>query len=294
MMPVRYRRAHLRLSLAVAGTLVAGVTLSASPAGAVEIYPRPADNTLTISGHGYGHGHGMSQWGAYGAAASAHRSWQSILAFYYPGSRLTNLGNPTIRVRLDAVGSGTLYVFNSSGLRLAGRSLPAPAAGVTRYRARPTAGGLQVDKLLAGRWVAYVASASPAIFSSSTGVVSVRLPNGASRAYRGSIYANRASSTSVSTVSVLPMESYLRAVVPAEMPASWHPNALRAQAVAARSYAGYDRAHATAGRTYDTCDTTACQMYSGVPAEYSASDAAVAATAGQMLTYGGTPAFTQF
>ena len=288
-------RRFAALPLGLAAALVAGITLSATPAGAVEFFPRPADSILTISGHGYGHGHGMSQWGAYGAAASARLSWQSILAFYYPGTRLANLGNGTIRVRLDAVGSGTLYVDNASGLRLAGRSLPGPAAGVTQYRARPTAAGLQVDKLLAGRWAAYAASASPAVFSSSSsGVVSVRLSNGASRAYRGSIYANRASTTSVRTVSVLPMESYLRAVVPEEMPASWHPNALRAQAVAARSYAGYDRAHAGAGRTYDTCDTTSCQMYSGVRAEYSASDAAVAATAGQTLTYGGTPAFTQF
>ena len=122
----------------------------------------------------------------------------------------------------------------------------------------------------------------------------MKLANGTRRAYRGSIVANRATSTSITPVSVLPMESYLRAVVPAEMPASWHPNALRAQAVAARSYANYDRAHATAGRTWDTCDTTSCQMYSGVPAEYAASDAAVAATAGQTLTYGGTAAFTQF
>jgi SpoIID/LytB domain protein len=115
-----------------------------------------------------------------------------------------------------------------------------------------------------------------------------------SRAYRGSIFANLASATTIRAVSVLPMESYLRAVVPAEMPASWPANALRAQAVAARSYASYDRAHAPAGQAWDTCDTTSCQMYSGVPAEYPASSAAVAATAGQTLTYLGSAAFTQF
>jgi len=72
------------------------------------------------------------------------------------------------------------------------------------------------------------------------------------------------------------------------------PNAVRAQAVAARTYASFDRARATAGRTWDTCDTTSCQMYSGVPAENPSSDAAIATTAGWTLTYGGTPAFTQF
>ena len=290
-------RAHRNMALGVAGTLIASATLiAAGPAHAVEIYPRPSGGTVAISGAGYGHGHGMSQWGAYGAAAVGKLSWQNILAFYYPGTTLANLGNPTIRVRLDAVGSGTLYVFNTAGLRLAGNALPGTATGVTQYRARSlsTAGRLQIDALSSAGWKPYTSVVSPAVFANSSGLVDVMLANGTRRAYRGSIYANWASSTSVTPVSVLPMESYLRAVVPAEMPASWSTNALRAQAVAARSYAGYDRAHASAGRTWDTCDTTSCQMYSGVPAEYGTSNAAVAATAGQTLTYGGTPAFTQF
>jgi SpoIID/LytB domain protein len=281
------------LSLAVAGTLIgAASVVSAAFAGAVETYPRPAGSTVAISGHGYGHGHGMSQWGAYGAATQG-LTWQQIVGFYYPGTALANLGNPTIRVRLDAVGSGTLYVYSTAGLRLAGNALP--TAGISQYRAWTLSSGrLQIDALSSAGWSSYTTSASPAVFSSSSGLVPVKLANGTQRAYRGSIYANWASSTSLTPVNVLPMESYLRAVVPAEMPASWQGNALRAQAVAARSYAGYDRAHAPAGRAWDTCDTTSCQMYSGVPAEYATSDAAVAATAGQTLTYGGTPAFTQF
>ena len=124
--------AYRMLTLGVAGTLIATATLVAvGPAHAVEVYPRPSNSTVTLSGHGYGHGHGMSQWGAYGAAAVGNLSWQSILGFYYPGTTLANLGNSTIRVRLDAVGSGTLYVFNTAGLRLAGKALPAAAAGVT-------------------------------------------------------------------------------------------------------------------------------------------------------------------
>src|ERR1035437_9136560 len=103
-------RSRRTLSLAVAGTLIASATLlSAASAGAVETYPRPLNGTVAISGHGYGHGHGMSQWGAYGAATQG-LTWQQILGFYSPGTALANLGNPTIRVRLDAVGSGTLHV----------------------------------------------------------------------------------------------------------------------------------------------------------------------------------------
>jgi peptidoglycan hydrolase-like amidase len=285
------------VSLAVTGAVVAGVSVAAAaPARAVEIYPRPFDSTITISGHGFGHGHGMSQWGAYGAAKVAGLSWQNILAFYYPGTTRVNLGNPNIRVRLDAVSSANLNVSNATGLRLAGVALPAPTTGITQFRARslPTAGRVQVDSLSSAGWKPYATKASPAVFSSTSGSVKVLLASGARRLYRGSVFANWKTATSVTPVSVLPMESYLRAVVPAEMPASWHPNALGAQAVAARSYANWDRTHAPAGRVYDTCDTTSCQMYSGVPAELAGSNAAVVATAGQTLTYGGAAAFTQF
>jgi len=283
--------------LAVSGAVVAGVSVvAAAPARSVEVYPRPFDNTVTISGHGFGHGHGMSQWGAYGAARVGGLSWQNILAFYYPGTTQVNLGNPNIRVRLDAVGSGNLNVSNATGLRLAGVALAAPTTGITQFRARslPTVGRMQVDALSSAGWTPYAASASPAVFSSASGSVNVLLASGARRIYRGSVVANRKTATTVTPVSVLPMESYLRAVVPAEMPASWHPNALAAQAVAARSFANWDRAHAPAGRVYDTCDTTSCQMYAGVPAEYASSSAAVLATAGQTLTSGGAAAFTQF
>ena len=284
------------LSLAAAGSMVASATLvAAAPAQAVEIYVRPADNTVTLTGHGFGHGHGMSQWGAYGAAAVGKLSWRSILGFYYPGTTLANLGNPTIRVRLDVIGHTSLSLPASAGLRLGGTLLT--GAGITRYRVRSrSVGGLQIDSLSASGWKLVKYSAAPAVFTNPLhgNIVVVLLANGAARAYRGSIIANRATPTSITPVSVLPMESYLRAVVPAEMPSTWHPNALAAQAVAARSYANYNRAHVGAGQTWDTCDTTACQMYSGVPVEKVSASAAVAATAGQTLTYLGRSTFTQF
>jgi len=274
--------------------MVAALSLTAAPAQADEVYVR-SGSTVTLSGHGYGHGHGMSQWGAYGAARQG-RTWQQITSFYYPGTKLVKLANRNVRVRLDLVSHTSLYLPTPAGLRLAGATLPGTIAGarVTRYRARSrAAGGLEVHGLTAAGWRLFRNVASPAVFTSSSGKVNVLLSSGVTRAYRGSIYANRASSSSITPVSVLPMESYLRSVVSAEIPASWHPNAVRAQAVAARSYASFDRANATPGRTWDTCDST-CQMYSGVPAEKAASDAAIAATAGQTVTYGGKAAFTQF
>ena len=65
--------------------------------------------------------------------------------------------------------------------------------------------------------------------------------------------------------------------MPLEIPALWSPEAVRAQAVAARTYAAYERAHPRAGH-YQLCDTSSCQVYGGYDAEHPASNAAVDAT----------------
>ena len=77
------------------------------------------------------------------------------------------------------------------------------------------------------------------------------------------------------------------------MPTSWAANAVRAQAVAARSYAV--RLQKFAGYSgYDICDTTACQVYGGMGRETSGGNAAVKATAGTIVTYRGVVALTQY
>jgi stage II sporulation protein D len=119
-------------------------------------------------------------------------------------------------------------------------------------------------------------------------------PSG-SRTYRGVLRSASPTPGSAArdTVNVLSMESYLRGVVPLEIPASWSPDAVRAQAVAARTYAAAERSHPNA-RHYQICDTTQCQVYGGVGAEHPAATQAVKDTARQGLTYEGRPAFTQF
>jgi stage II sporulation protein D len=87
------------------------------------------------------------------------------------------------------------------------------------------------------------------------------------------------------------LESYVRGVVAAEMSASWPGAALEAQAVASRTYAL--TAHA-GGRRFDVYADTRSQVYRGVSARTPQSDAAVAATAGQIVTYQGRPAITYF
>ena len=80
------------------------------------------------------------------------------------------------------------------------------------------------------------------------------------------------------------LEVYLRGVVPAEMPASWPVEALRAQAIAARSYATA-HLHPTTG-TWDIYGDGRSQVYHGVLGEQSASTDAIVATAGKVLLSG--------
>lgn len=89
----------------------------------------------------------------------------------------------------------------------------------------------------------------------------------------------------------IPLETYVRGVVSAEVPASWPLAALEAQAVASRTYALASHA---GGSRFDVYADTRSQVYRGVAAETPQTDAAVAATAGQIVTYQGRPAITYF
>ena len=87
------------------------------------------------------------------------------------------------------------------------------------------------------------------------------------------------------------LETYVRGVVAAEMPSSWNMAALEAQAVASRTYAITAKA---GGSRFDVYPDDRSQVYRGKAAETSSTNAAVAATAGQIVTYGGQPAITYF
>jgi stage II sporulation protein D len=87
------------------------------------------------------------------------------------------------------------------------------------------------------------------------------------------------------------LETYVRGVVSAEVSSSWPLAALEAQAVASRTYAL--TAHA-GGSKFDVYADTRSQVYRGVAAQTPQTDAAVAATAGQIVTYAGRPATTYF
>jgi stage II sporulation protein D len=91
----------------------------------------------------------------------------------------------------------------------------------------------------------------------------------------------------VALVTTIDVDQYLQGVVPLETPPSWPAAALEAQAIVARTFA---LARRSASRPYDVQADESDQRWGGVEAEHPASNAAVAATRGRTLTYGGGPA----
>ncbi len=110
-------------------------------------------------------------------------------------------------------------------------------------------------------------------------------------AYRGSLQFRSDGRGGVETVDAVGLDDYVRGVVAGEMPSSWANQALDAQAVAARTYAITTTLGAPG---YDLYSDTRSQMYGGVQAETAATDGAVAATTGQVVTYAGRPVVTYF
>lgn len=113
------------------------------------------------------------------------------------------------------------------------------------------------------------------------------------RRYRGwfELFAGRAGGVVV--LNVLDLEDYLLGVVASEMPAGWPEEALKAQAVAARTYALARMRHQNFN-TFDVVATQGDQVYKGVDGEHPRTTAAVEATAGQVLLYDGTPITAYF
>ena len=284
-----------RLAAATLTVLVA----TAAPALADDVVDVPDGATITIEGLGHGHGRGLSQYGAKHAAEDGV-GYRDILGFYYPG---TSWGSATgqVRVYLKA-GDLENAVQVRPRTHLVART-PDGAKSWDLSKAKPKAQGWRIlprgdaRSILEYRqrgWHQYRNVPGVLEFAAKGKPITLDLQGGRTAAYRGIIRSVVSTSGNRIAVNVVPMESYLRGVVPAEVVASqWPQEAQRAQAVAARSYAALKRATRT-DKIYDLDDSASYQVYLGFDREYPASDQAVAATAGEILTYDGQPAFTEF
>jgi stage II sporulation protein D len=246
--------------------------------------PASAASRLTIRGAGFGHGVGMSQYGAYGFAKQG-TGYAEILAHYYQGTALGMTAHDhTVRVLLQATPGSVTF----SGAAQAGKRKLNP--GKT-YRATRR-GTTQVD--LRGPSGARVATfTAPLQVAAADGalVLKGRAINGRTDgAYRG-VLELRPGAFGLSAINAVRLDDYVRGVVAAESPASWPLEALKAQAVAARSYA---ITNSKGGAGFEHYPDTRSQVYGGVAAETASTDRAVAETAGQVVTYQGRPVVTYF
>ncbi|WP_228829528.1 SpoIID/LytB domain-containing protein [Nocardia beijingensis] len=232
---------------------------------------------------GPGHGRGMSQLGAFDQARAGWGA-ERILAHYYRGATLGAIAPTAVRVRLMARDDSALDVFAAAGLRVAGREVaPGHVAHLTALpggRANVVVtvgcdGAVLWQAATDDPWIRPVdprpdrpASEHLTLCGGSAyrGALGVALEDGAAR-----------------VVNQVDVEDYLLGVVPAEVQPNWADKgaaeALRAQAIAARSYALAEQRYPYA----QTCDTTACQRYPGTAQEDPRTAAAVADTRGAIL-----------
>ena len=220
-----------------------------------------------ISGRGWGHGVGMSQWGANGFARRGH-DYRRILAHYYRG---TTIGKaPVAKVRVLLAGSKPTLTISSE----------AP------YRVRDASGRARtlVGKQVVGPGLKVKVKgvkkraklAPPLVFLPGDE------PLHLGRRYRGTIHVDKVGQR-LRAINVVGLEQYLYGVVPAEVPDDWTPEVLKAQAVAARSYALATRK--TSG-AFDLFPDVRSQVYRGVDEEEESTNAAVDETAGEVLMHG--------
>ena len=234
-----------------------------------------------IRGAGFGHGIGMSQYGAYGYALEGAK-WPGILAHYYKGTRLSTAPSRPVRVLLQPVDP---YIRVRGATSVGGRSLK-PG---TMYIAKRGGGGIVVTNSR-GRRVGTFGSVIKFKSSDPMRLMGPALNSVSSGLYRGSIEV-RVDSGGVTSINEIDMDSYIRGVVAGEMPSSWPLEALKVQAVAARTYA---LATSKTSGAFDQYPDTRSQVYRGVTGESVRSDAAVKDTAGRIVTYAGTPAVTYY
>ena len=327
------------LIAALSGAFLASALSWAAPVAPVRAAPGDVNVGLAmvIEGQGNGHGRGLSQYGAVGWATVYGKDWTWILDHYYGG---TSMGAVPIGTRMTvrltvqddlqtaviASGGNAFWAGGPQGnfTSMVAREV-ASSGGQYTYRVWGKTGTAvcpSASDSLAG-WVSVgtvtTAAGLPSVAFSVPGADDPATPAasllgvcdaaGAVRHYRGNIFASNGTAGENRTVNDVEIESYVRGVIPRESPASWADrgngtgiNALKAQAVAARSY-GLAQGGGLTNRRYSyakTCDTTNCQVYGGAGTRTSAtanivviedwrSDRAVSETALMIRVRAATP-----
>jgi stage II sporulation protein D len=238
------------------------------------VAPEQAAAEWVAKGRGFGHGAGMSQYGALGLAQEG-RNYAEILNHYYTG------------VDIDQVPERDVRVLIASGLPSMGVRDATEACGKTlnpteTYSFRLESGNVSLRRPngseLADCGKEGVAKGGQAVVFSGVG------------AYRGDLRARNVGG-SLYAINRVGIEGYVKGVIPNEAFPSWPQAALRAQAVAARSYALSSTIN---GDGYDLYDDTRSQTYGGVGSEHGSTNQAAEATSSEVIKSGGEVATAFF
>ena len=269
----------LKLSLVSLAAVLLVASASAAPRERAQLpalCPRCAPPVFVITGRGWGHGVGLSQYGALGYARNG-AGFEKIVTHYYQGTQVTQAPVKRIRVLL-AAGAKALAVGSAAPFRVrdALGEVHELDAGTQHFgpglRVREI-GHKQLTKL-----------EGPVVFLAGDEPLTLK-----GRAYRGELRVT-VDNGRLRAINTLGLEAYLYGVVPSEMPHYWPLEALKAQAVAARSYALATRR----GGDFDVYPDVRSQVYRGIPEEETPTNQAIDETAGLVVTYQGQVAYTYF
>src|SRR5919202_52063 len=263
----------MRRTLALAFLLLLG-TGPAAPAR-VQGSTASGSATFVVTGHGWGHGVGMSQYGAYGYAQKGV-PYSKIVLHYFPGTELGDAPVSKVRVLLTS-GVSKLPMGSASDFKVRDATGALHDLTAGSYTLTPAL-KLKVDGEATARPL-------PGPLTFQPGAAPVQLKH----LYRGSVQVDVVDGK-LRAINVVGLEQYLYGVVPSEMPYTWLPEALKAQAVVARSYALATRRSGA----FDLYPDTRSQVYLGIEHEKPSTNAAVDATAGKVVLYDGQVAKTFF
>jgi stage II sporulation protein D len=279
-------RALVLIAGVICGFLAAGLAFAGStarkPRQAAPAAPRPGEPVFVINGRGWGHGVGMGQWGAMGFARRGS-SYDKILAHYYRGTTIGEAPISKVRVLL-ASGKKSLTIASEAPFRVRDANGVTKALPAGKQVLGP---GLKVQvrgAQAAKRTKRRAALAGPLVFIPGS------QPLALDRRYRGTIQID-VKGGRLRAINVIGLEQYLYGVVPAEVPDDWPAEVLKAQAVAARSYALATR---KANGDFDLYSDVRSQVYRGIDEEEPTTNQAVDETAGEVLLYRGRVVTTYF
>lgn len=306
------RSPHIRVAVALA-TLLLAIGPVATPVAQADIVPAAIPN-FTITGGGNGHGIGMSQYGAQGYAL---HGWthDAIIKHYYKGVTIEPmLHDVKPRVNLNASGAArstwTVRAVGAAGVvySSANTAVHVDLVKDAYYTLSHTTAGVVVKKTATGDPVATYSSGNVIVNPDGGALVEIKDASGPMSypyvRWRGYLEFAPDAGTALYVYNVVSFQEYLYGVVPRESPASWDADALKAQAIAARSYAKYKLDQDDDGaREHSLLCTTADQVYGGVsklvqgvvdPHEDSRTNAAVDATKNLIVKSGSAIVMTYF